>query len=408
MQQIYLDNAATSIPNGYVLDAAADFADQLRSASNSSGDMTGLQTRLLVQARRDTARFLNCQPHEIALMRSTSHALGTLACSLPLQRGDNVLICDLEYQASTACWHPRAEQIGFELRQVKTSQGRVTAEDFAGCMDAQTRVILLAAVQEINGFRADIKKIGALAKEHGCYFIVDGIQEAGALQVDVRELGMDFYCAGGKKWIGNPFGTGFLYIREQLLEELRPPYYSYLDLQVPAKYYDNGGKSFVQAYLSYLEDPLRNPFDAFSMARDAAVFEAGGYGNYIGAMGLSRTLHVLEDYGMAAVEQRVLALTKRLGDELRGMDLMVSSPAGDACRSSIVSFSLHDLKDHNMERERQLIRYLRERNIFVSLRCSTNTGGIRVSPHYYTPDSYVDVFLNAVEDFCRKHTSQSV
>lgn len=380
MQQIYLDNAATSIPDPYVLDAATTFAEKLRGASAASGDLTRFQTQLLVQARLDMAKFLNCRSNEIALVQSTSHALGTLAGALPLRKGDNVLICDLEYQASTACWHPRAEQAGFELRQVKTTNGRITAEDFSRYLDKNTRVILLAAVQEINGFRADIKEISALAKSHNCYFIVDGIQEAGSMQVDVKELGMDFYCAGGKKWLGNPFGLGFLYISERMLSELQPPYYS------------------------YLEDPLRNPFDDFSMKKDASVFEAGGYANYIGALGLSRALEVLNRHGMSRVEQRIRARTDLLDRELRNMGLFVNSPSEDKHRSAIVSFSLHDLRDHDVERERALVHYLRDQGILVSLRCSTDTGGIRVSPHYYTPECYVDALLNALEDYLKKNT----
>lgn len=394
-----MDNAAASLPNKYVLDAAAVFADQLRSTGASTGDMARMQTQYLIQARQDAADFLNCRSQEIALVRSTSQALGTLACSLPLRRGDNVLVCDLEYQASTACWHPRAEQVGFEVRRVQTSGGCITPKDFQRYMDAHTRAILLAAVQEINGFRADVKAVCELAREHGCCLIVDGIQEAGAMQVDVQELGIDFYCAGGKKWIGNPFGTGFLYIRAPLLEELKPPYYSYLDLQVPSKYYSSGQTNFVQAYLAYLEDPGRNPFDSFRMKRDAAVFEAGGYDNYLGAMGLSRALQVLKKQGMASVERRILSLTQRLRQGLQSLGLVVTSPCAEKHSSSIISFALHDLRDCNVDRERQLVSYLRERNIFVSLRCSTLTGGIRVSPHYYTPDHHIDIFLNAVADF---------
>ena len=197
MKRVYLDNAATTLVDPRVLDVATEFADMLRSTSLSTSDVTRAQRASLVDAREAVARFLNCTPREIALMQCTSHALGTLINSLPLKKGDNVLICDLEYQASVVCWQPLAQNIGIELRQVVTTGGRVTVEDFRRYIDENTRVILLAAVQEINGFRADVKAIGQLAKEYGCYYIVDGIQEAGALQVNVKDLGMDFYCSGG-------------------------------------------------------------------------------------------------------------------------------------------------------------------------------------------------------------------
>lgn len=393
-ERIYLDNAATSLVAPEVLDAAAEFTDMLRDRSVSTSDVTRAQRSSLVRARREVASFLNCDAEEIALVQCTSHAFGILVNSLPLKKGDNVLICDLEYQASTVCWRPRMEEIGFELREVKTTGGRVTADDFRRCIDENTRVILLAAVQEINGFRADVKEIGRLAKEYGCYYIVDGIQEIGAFQVDVRDAGMDFYCAGGKKWLGNPFGMGFLYIRKELLKSLKPAWYSYFDIQVSDRYAD---------YLTYLEAPERHPFDDYVLAQDASVFEIGGYGNYIGAMGLSRAIGVLKKYGMDRVEEHNLRLAKKLCEGLSAMGLHLSSPKEPERMSSIISFSFDGLKNNNVERERRLVKYLQERNIFVSLRCSTGVGGVRVSVHYYTPEYYVDRFLEAVADFIKEN-----
>ncbi len=389
MERIYLDNAATTPADPRVLAAAEDFTAMLSDPTLSTSDVTRAQRNSLEEARREAAGFLNCSADEIALMQSTSHAFGTLINSLPFERGDNVLICDLEYQASTVCWHPMAEKAGIELREVKTRGGRVTAEDFRRRMDGHTRAILLAAVQEINGFRADVKEICALAREHGCYSIVDGIQEAGALRVDVRDAGMDFYCAGGKKWIGNPFGTGFLYIRGELLKSLKPPYYSYFDILVPGQYHD---------YLTYLEDPRRHPFDDYTLARNASVFEAGGYGNYIGAMGLRRAIRVLNETGMDEIERKNLRLARKLYDGLSALGMRLSSPGDEAHMSSIVTFSLNGLKDNNVEAERALVRALEQRGIFVSLRCSTGTGGIRVSARHTTPEEHVDRFLEVMAE----------
>ena len=389
-ERIYLDNAATSLIAPEVLDVATEFTDLLRNRQNSTSDVTRKQRGSLVQARKTVASYLNCDAEEIALVQCTSHAFGILVNSLPLKKGDNVLICDLEYQASTICWRPRMEEIGFELREVKTTNGRVTAEDFRKCIDENTRVILLAAVQEINGFRADVKEIGKLAKEYGCYYIVDGIQEVGAFQIDVRDLDMDFYCAGGKKWLGNPFGMGFLYIKKEHLQTLKPAWYSSFDIQVPDCYAD---------YLTYLEDPRRHPFDSYTLAPDASVFEIGGYGNYIGAMGLARAIEVLNAYGMDRVEAYNRKLANKLYHGLKALGMHLSSPEEEENRSPIITFSFCGLKDNNVEQERKLVHYLQQRNIFVSLRCSTGVGGVRVSVHYYTPEYYVDRFLEAVKDF---------
>ena len=396
-ERIYLDNAATSLVAPEVLSAAEEFTNMLRDRTISTGDVTRAQRNSLVTARKTVASFLNCEAEEIALVQCTSHAFGILVNCLPLKKGDNVLICDLEYQASTICWRPRMDEIGFELREVKTTNGRVTADDFRKYIDENTRVILLAAVQEINGFRADVKEIGKLAKEYGCYYIVDGIQEIGAFEVDVKEIDMDFYCAGGKKWLGNPFGMGFLYIKKEHLKTLKPAYYSYFDIQVPDQYAD---------YLTYLEDPKRHPFDSYRVSPDASVFEIGGYGNYIGAMGLTKAINLLTEYGMDRVEAHNRKLARKLYDGLSALGMHLSSPAEDKHMAPIITFSFSGLENKDVTREKKLVQYLQEHNIFVSLRCSTGVGGVRVSVHYYTPEYYVDRFLEAVASFVKQENTK--
>ena len=390
MDRIYLDSAATNLVSDEVLKAAADFTALYRDPSLTTSQIFRMQKASLGEARAAVARFLGCDASEIALMQSTSHALGTLSTVLPLQKGDNVLVCDLEYQASVVCWKAAMDRIGFELRMVPTKNGVVTAEDFEACMDEHTKVILLASVQEINGFRADVRKIGELAHAHGCFFIVDGIQEAGALRVNVRELGMDFYCAGGKKWLGNPFGMGFLYVRGDLLPQLEPPYYSYYDIDVPEKFGD---------FMIYLEDPRRHPFDDYRLVKDASVFETGGFGNFLGAKGLATAISVLEERGIDEIERHNLELSAYLCAELEKLGVLLQSSKEPAHMSSIVVFNLEGLKNNNVEKERKLVKALRERNIFVTLRCSTGLGGVRVSFHYYTEKRELDVFLSALRDF---------
>lgn len=393
MSRIYLDSAATNLISERVLQAAETFTDMYRDSERTTSDVFRIQKASLAEARGAVAHFLGCDADEIALMQSTSHSLGTLSQSLPLKKGDNVLVCDLEYQASVVCWKAAMERIGFELREVKTHGGRVTAVDFERYMDEHTKVILLAAVQEINGFRADVREIGELAHRHGCYYIVDGIQEVGALSVNVRELGMDFYCAGGKKWLGNPYGMGFLYIRRGLLDTIKPPYYSYYDIQVPAKFGD---------YLDYLEDPRRQPFDDYCLVRDASVFETGGHGNFLGAMGLTEAIHVLEDVGIDNIEAHNKALNQYLYSSLAEMGFCMQSPGDVQHMSSIVVFNFDGLKGNSVVKERALLQTLRAQDIFVTVRCSTGLGGVRVSFHYYTTKAEIDVFLEAVRAFLKE------
>lgn len=389
MQEIYLDNAATSKPDPRTLACAQQFVELFTNPNKSASDITREMRGYLESARAKVAEFINCDTDEIALVQNTTHGLGIIANAIPLEAGDNILICDLEYQASTVCWKPRIGKIGAELREVKNINGAVTAADFEAVMDEHTKAIMLASVQEINGYRADVKAIADLAHAHNCYIAIDGVQEVGAMQVDVRAMDVDFYCAGAKKWIGNPFGTGFLYIKREVAQRLDPMYYGYFSMKFPAKFKD---------YVSYLEDPARHPFDDDGIINDATKFEIMGFANYLGALGLREALQVQLDAGRENIERHIKGLNKHLVKRLAELDIEVCSPTDEAHMSSIASFNF-GFPEGNIEREKKLVQYLQARKILVSLRSSTGTGGIRISMHYYNTMDQIDCLVDAIAAF---------
>lgn len=387
--KVYLDNACTSIVNPEVLKAADHFTQLFASSTKSASDVTRECRSYLVTAREACAKLINCTPQEIALVECTSHALGIITDMIPLKKGDNVLVADLEYQASTICWDRKREDIGFEVREVKTKNGQLSLADFKKYFDNNTRALLLASVQEINGWRTNVKEIADFLKDKNCYLIIDGIQEVGAMQVDVQKMGADFYCAGGKKWIGNPFGKGFLYIRKDLIPKFKPDFYSYFKIQMDEKYPD---------YITYLETPTRNPFDKYTVPETAAKFENGGFDNYLGALGLTEAIKILLKLGPQNIETKIKKLNHHYQAGLAKLGIQSCSSTEDCHMSSIVSFNF-GFKNNNIERERKLVKFLQERNIYISLRSSTGTGGIRTSMHYYNSITDIDTLLKGIEDF---------
>ena len=396
MNKIYLDNACTCLFDERVLQAPQIMTDLLRDPDITAGDGNRAMRGYYEKARAAAAGLIHCSPSEIALVESTSHALQILTSVLPLQKEDNVLICDLEYQASVLCFKRRQEEVGFEIRRVCSHDGAVEPADFEALMDEHTAIVIAAAVQEINGFRMDMTALAQAAHRHGAVLIVDGIQEVGAMQVDVKKTGADFYCAGGKKWLGNPFGMGFLYVSEQMLPKLKPMTYAYFHTAIPEIYHGD--------FITYLENPQRTPFDPFALHRDASIFEIGGYGNYVGALGLIKSIEVLESYGTDWIERRILELVQYLVSHLQTLPVRLASPADPKHMSSTVSFNfgLHG----GSAFEKKLETYLIERRIYVSLRCCTNTGGIRVSINYYNTKEELDAMLDAVAEFIALHRQE--
>ena len=390
-KKIYLDNACTSQVDERTFACAQRYVNLYQNTNKSASDVTRELRSYLTDARRTVAEFIGCDSDEIALVQCTSHAMGIIANAVPMERGDNVLICDLEYQASVACWMTRVKREGIVLREVKSHHGTISPADFEAAMDEHTRAIVLASVQEINGFRADVRAIARMAHRHGCLLIVDGVQEVGAMQVNVRDYDCDFYCAGAKKWIGNPFGMGFLYIRRSLAQSLEPMYYSYFNLKTPQRFPD---------YISYLEDPSRNPFDDCDVYQDATKFEICAYTNYLGALGLAEALQVQLDKGQAWIEQRIKSMIRRLIDGLAQLGIQMCSPTDDQHMSSIASFNFGF--QGGIAKEKALVEYLQKRNIYISLRSSTGPGGLRISVHYYNTPEEIDTLVAAIGDYMQQ------
>lgn len=387
-KKIYLDNACTSQADPRTLACAQRYVDLYLNSEKSASDITRELRSYLVTAREKVSEFIGCSSEEVALVQCTSHAMGIVANAVPMNRGDNVLICDLEYQASVACWMTRVKRDGIVLKEVKSKNGTITAEDFEAALDAHTKAIVLAAVQEINGYRADVKAIADIAHKHGCLLIVDGVQEVGAMKVNVKDYDCDFYCAGAKKWIGNPFGMGFLYIRRELTKTLEPMYYSYFNLKTPERFPD---------YISYLEDPSRHPFDDCGVYEDATKFEICAYTNYLGALGLAEALQVQLDKGQVWIEERIKSMIRRLIDGLAQYGIKMCSPTDEKHMSSIASFNF-GFKD-GIYKEKGLVEFLQSRNIYISLRSSTGTGGLRISVHYYNTPEEIDVLVSAIGEY---------
>lgn len=394
MKKVYLNTASTALFSPGVLACADTFTAIFSNPDLTAADISRRLRDVLADARKAVARYLLCDAAEIALVESATHALGIISLVLPLERRHNILCCDLEYQSSVLCWRQRQKKTGFSIREVKTVGGEITAEDFLRHADADTKAIILAPVQEINGYRADVKTIAAMARERGILLILDGIQEVGAMRVDLSDLDVDVYCAGGKKWLGNPFGCGFLYVNKRLLHELDPPFDGYFKISMDTQYRD---------YLAYLEDPGRSPFDPCEPLETAAKFENGGFANYLGAMGLAEAVREHEAIGAEVIESSILDMQEYLLRGVLDLGMAVCGPHERARMSSTLScnFGLAE----GAAREKRLVGYLESRNIFTSLRCSTGTGGVRVSPHHYNSFADIDAFLEGVRDFIRAGSS---
>ena len=314
--------------------------------------------------RKSFARLINADVDEIAFVKNTSEGISIVANGVDWQKGDNVVVPDIEFPANVYPWW-NLKRFGVETRMVRNRGGRVLFDDIVEKVDSRTRVISVSSVECNSGFRNDLKRIGAFCKDKDIFFCVDAIQSLGALPMDVKKSHIDFLAADGHKWLLSVEGCGGFYVARDALEKIHPAVVGW-DSVVNA-----------QEFMNY----------DFSFRPDARRFEEGSF-NVLSIKALGSSLSLFHEYGMKFISRRLLGLGDLILEELRRRNLKVLNSIIPEERSGIVSFTgAFDLERFNC--------YMRNRNVLLTAR----DGMIRLSPHFYNTEEEVTRFFEICDEF---------
>lgn len=174
--------------------------------------------------RATVAALLNALPAEIALTHSTTDGVNTVIAGLDLPAGGEILTSDEEHPGLLAPLAYAERRRGVRVRAVPFGE-------LAASVSADTLLVACSHVSWASGQVVDADGLRAT----GVPVLLDGAQGLGAVPVDVRALGCDFYAASGQKWLCGPDGIGYLYVREERVEGLHCPWPNYLSLSEPAR-----------------------------------------------------------------------------------------------------------------------------------------------------------------------------
>ena len=371
-EKTFLDAACVSLAPRRAVEAIQRFLDSaLYCPERSSTEHHIVMDELRAQLRPVAARLINADETEVAIVESTTQGLSFAASAIPLEAGDRVLLCDLEFLQLAVPWCQMKGQRGVEIDMVPNRNGVILVDDIRERITPRTKVLAVSSVQWSNGFKCDLDALSALCREKDIWLVVDAVQQLGALPIDVRKTPVDVLVAGGHKWLNSPFGTGFLYLRRERASSLRAPLAGYLSVEPP-----EGG------WGQYFQTPTITPVRDYRFVDEARRFEIGGTANYPGAIGLAASLELVHEIGQERIAARITELTDHLigGLEKRGLDVV--TPTDPEHRSGIVTFSVGSAEQNVAMMERLL-----DHGVLVSVRYTSGVGGVRVSCHYYNfPD----------------------
>ncbi|WP_193075137.1 aminotransferase class V-fold PLP-dependent enzyme [Pseudomonas sp. FME51] len=300
---------------------------------------------------------------DIALVKNTSEALSLVAMGLDWSAGDEVLISDQEFPSNRIPWQA-LEGRGVTVRQIGLDDDDPEAALIAA-MGPATRLLSISSVQYASGLRMDLARLGRACRERNILFCVDAIQSLGALPFDVQAIDCDFAMADGHKWLLGPEGLGVFYCRREARDRLKLTQF---------------GWHMVEAMGDYDRDD-------WVPASTARRFEPGSP-NTLAQHALSASLELLLEVGekriQEALQQRTAYLLQSLGT-LPGMRVL--SPNAPERRAGIVTFTISGYDNS------WLYQKLKEAGVV----CAERGGGIRWSPHFYTPQPVLDKALDILK-----------
>lgn len=180
----------------------------------------------LAEARAALGAFLGADPEDLAFVPNVTFAVNSVLRSMPLERGDQLVVCNHEYNASRNVLDFVAERHGCEVVVVDVPfpiEGpEVVVERMRAAITERTRLLLIDHVTSSTGLVMPLAELIELFHAHGARVLVDGAHAPGMIDVDLRALAPDYYGANCHKWICSPKGAGFLYVRRDLQHEVRP------------------------------------------------------------------------------------------------------------------------------------------------------------------------------------------
>jgi len=358
---IYLNHAAVSAPPTPTINAI-----QSQLADVSENGSVNFRRWLAVResTRQLVAGMMSARPEQVAFVRNTSDGLSTVANGLDWRAGDNLVTFRHEFPSNLYPWLRVRDALGVEVRVCEERDGRVDTDELVRLIDDRTRIVAISQIQYASGFRADLERIGRVARAHDALLVADVIQALGVVPIDVQAELVDVAAGACHKWLLTPEGVGFLYLSARARERIQPTLVGWTSVPNPDDY-GNCEQGWNQGTLAW----------------------ETGTGPVALIHGLEASLNLLNDVGVGRIQAYLETLTDHLCEQLRNTDYQVVSSRLAGEKSQIVC-----IRNSAGLSSMDLYAHLKKRNIITAPRGDR----LRISPHFYNTTEEIDELVNAL------------
>ena len=323
---VFLDSAASAQKPNAVINSINDvYSNHYANIHRGLYTLSQIATDKHEDAREIVKEFINAESSkEIIFVRGATEAINLVASSvsdLKLRKDDEIILSRLEHHSNIVPWQIAAKKYGAKIKVAESDEnGNVSVDSVIKEVSSKTKFICITHVSNALGTILPVKKICEEARSRGIYTLIDGCQAAPQFEIDVQDLGCDFYVFSGHKTYG-PTGIGVLYGRKEILSEA-PPY--------------QGGGDMID----------RVTFEETTYADIPSKFEAGTP-NIAGAIGMGEALNWMKKIGMKNIYQHSQKVVSEGLDILRSIKgiRIIGEPDN---RAGVISFLYKDIHSHDM------------------------------------------------------------
>ena len=303
------------------------------------------------ETRAKLAAFIQASPEEVVFTHNTTEGLNFVTAGLDMKEGDEVIVSNMEHPGAINPWKLKEKRHGIVIKEVRfglpTKSVDEVVSSIAAAVTPRTKIISLGHTVFITGLITPLKEISRMAREKGLLVLADSAHGLGMLNLNMKEMGIDFFASSPYKWMGAPTGIGLFYVRKESQDRLWPTIVT------------GGWDSYKDA----------RKFETHGQDADALVFALDEALNFQNAIGRSR------------IERRIKAQASFLKQELRKVPgVKIHTPDDPYLSGGLTAFSLEGVDPG------RIVDYVREKyNIVVRTIGNKDAGtlAVRVSTPIY-------------------------
>lgn len=312
--------------------------------------------------RRKLADLAGCYAETIAINRNATEGLATAILSVPLQKGDEIILSKFDYPAVINTWKQRQERDGIVIKWVDLKLPSENASElinaYTSAFTKKTKVVQLTHMINWTGQVLPVKEICNSAREQGITSIIDGAHSFAHLDFKIDELGCDYFATSLHKWLCAPFGTGLLYVRKELIDK------------------------------TWAIFPGENPTSS-----DIRKFEHLGTRSFPSEMAIGTAINFHEAIGSELKTARLFYLKKYWTDQVKDLPIIqFYSPLSSEFSGAICHFGIDEME--GLEIDKYLFKNYRIHCVAMK---HNGINGVRIAPNLYTRTKDLDVLVSAIQ-----------